>query len=68
MITFGDYIICGDCDGTTVRPLNDDDKRERSRELRIAKRRKEPPPPLVHPSCGTCNGTGVLKMSGKYVP
>jgi len=65
-IVFGEVIPCSECGGTGELPLSDREKLERAKELRRAKRANEPAPPLVHSTCGVCQGTGVLKEKGKY--
>jgi len=66
-IVFGQAEPCPDCGGQGTRAMNDAERNERSRELRIAKRRREEPPPIVKRSCDTCNGTGLSPVKGKYV-
>jgi len=66
-IVFGLAEPCADCGGKGTRAMNDAERNERSRELRIAKRRREEPPPIADHDCDTCHGTGLAPTKGKYV-
>lgn len=58
-LELGVHRVCPDCGGTGRRlAMNDEDKRERSRQLRLAKRQKVDPPPLIPSSCARCDGQG----------
>jgi DnaJ-class molecular chaperone len=66
VIAFGQHLPCPNCGGSGELPLNDQEKNARAKELRMAKKRMEEPPPIVHSQCAVCHGAGFVKEKGKY--
>lgn len=58
-LELGVHRVCPACSGSGKRAaMTDADKRERERQLRLAKRQKVDPPPLVPSVCDRCGGQG----------